>query len=101
MEQPFIHWTPNIAPGGMVIYTGDRFRAWKGHLLLGGLRSTQLHRVALNNRGLPQAREALLTGLNQRIREVREGPDGLLYLLTDHDAGALLRVEPVTDPAIK
>jgi glucose/arabinose dehydrogenase len=97
MKQPFIFWSPNIAPGGMVIYTGDKFSGWKGDLLLGGLRSTQLHRVALNNRGLPQAREALLTELKQRIREVREGPDGFLYLLTDHDAGALLKVEPVAD----
>jgi aldose sugar dehydrogenase len=101
MEQPFIFWSPNIAPGGMVIYTGDKFPMWKGHLLLGGLRSTQLHRVAINNRGLPQAREALLTELKQRIREVREGPDGFLYLLTDHDAGALLKVEPLTESATK
>lgn len=101
MTQPFIFWSPNIAPGGMVIYTGDKFPMWKGHLLLGGLRSTQLHRVAINSRGLPQAREALLTGLKQRIREVREGPDGFLYLLTDHDEGALLKVEPVVDSRLK
>lgn len=101
MEQPFIFWSPNIAPGGMTIYTGDKFPSWKGHLLLGGLRATQLHHVALNERGLPQARESLLTELDQRIREVREGPDGLLYLLTDHDAGALLRVEPVTDSPMR
>jgi glucose/arabinose dehydrogenase len=94
MTQPFIHWTPNIAPGGMVIYTGSRFPDWRGHLLLGGLSSTQLHRVQLNARGLPQNRESLLTELKQRIREVREGPDGALYLLTDHDDGALLVVEP-------
>jgi glucose/arabinose dehydrogenase len=94
MTQPFIHWTPNIAPGGMAIYTGSRFPEWRGHLLLGGLSSTQLHRVQLNARGLPQGRESLLTELKQRIREVREGPDGALYLLTDHDDGALLVVEP-------
>jgi glucose/arabinose dehydrogenase len=99
MEQPFIFWAPNIAPGGMVIYTGDRFPSWKGHLLLGGLRSTQLHRVSLNDRVLPGGRTEYLTELRQRIREVREGPDGLLYLLTDHDAGALLKVEPVAEPA--
>lgn len=94
MTQPFIHWTPNIAPGGMVIYTGSRFPDWRGHLLLGGLSSTQLHRVALNERGLPQDRESLLMELKQRIRDVRQGPDGALYLLTDHDDGALLVVEP-------
>lgn len=94
MEPPYLFWNPNIAPGGMVVYTGDRFPGWKGHLLLGGLRSTQLHRVAMNERGLPGARESMLTELKQRIREVRQGPDGLLYLLTDQEAGALLRVEP-------
>lgn len=101
MEQPFIFWSPNIAPGGMAVYTGDRFPSWKGHLLLGGLRSAQLHRVAINARGLPQSRESLLTELKQRIREVREGPDGMLYLLTDHDAGALLKVEPAGEAITK
>jgi len=58
------------------------------------LRSAQLHRVALTPEGLPHEEQALLSSLGQRIREVREGPDGLLYLLTDHDRGALLRVAP-------
>lgn len=97
MEDPILFWSPNIAPGGMAIYTGDRFPAWKGHLFIGGLRSTQLHRVALHRGGLPGGHQALLTELAQRIREVRQGPDGLLYLLTDHDAGALLRVEPALE----
>ncbi|CAN5682321.1 PQQ-dependent sugar dehydrogenase [soil metagenome] len=99
MEDPWLFWSPNIAPGGMALYTGDRFRSWKGHLFVGGLRSTQLHRVAINERGFPTQQQSLLTELRQRIREVREGPDGLLYLLTDHDAGALLRVEPVIGTA--
>ncbi len=94
MEEPFLFWSPNIAPGGLVIYDGQQFPSWKGHLLIGGLRSTQLHRVAINERGLPGGHQSLLTTLGQRIRELRQGPDGLLYLLTDHDAGALLRVEP-------
>jgi glucose/arabinose dehydrogenase len=95
MEEPLLFWSPNIAPGGLVLYTGDRFPSWKGDLFVGGLRSTQLHRVGLNERGLPDRQESLLSELGQRIREVRQGPDGLLYLLTDHDAGALIRVEPV------
>jgi glucose/arabinose dehydrogenase len=94
MEQPYLFWAPNIMPGGMAIYTGDRFPAWKGSLLIGGLQSTQLHRVIFNNRGLPTRRESLLTELKQRIRDVRQGPDGLLYLLTDMKAGALLKLEP-------
>ena len=95
MEQPFIFWVPIIAPGGMTLYTGDRFPAWKGNLLVGGLRSAALHRVTLNNRGLPTGRATLFADLNQRIREVRQGPDNLVYLLTDDEAGALLRLEPV------
>jgi glucose/arabinose dehydrogenase len=100
MEQPFLFWFPVIAPGGMIMYTGDRFPAWKGNLLIGGMASTQLHHVIMNQRGLPVRREALLTELKQRIRDVQQGPDGLIYLTTDHEAGALLRVEPV-DPSGK
>jgi glucose/arabinose dehydrogenase len=89
-----LFWSPNIAPGGLVIYSGRRFSQWRGHAFIGGLQSTQLHRVELTPEGLPREHESLLVGLGQRIREVREGPDGLLYLLTDHDLGAILRVEP-------
>jgi glucose/arabinose dehydrogenase len=95
MEQPFLFWAPVIAPGGMILYTGDRFPAWKGDLLIGGMASTQLHRVDMNQRGLPVRREALMTELKQRIRDVKQGPDGLLYLTTDHEAGAVLKIEPV------
>jgi aldose sugar dehydrogenase len=101
MEQPFLFWFPNITPGGMALYTGDKFPAWKGNLLIGGLDSTQLHRVYLNQRGLPTYRKSLLTELKQRIREVRQGPDGLLYLTTDQDAGALLRIEPLSEESSK
>jgi glucose/arabinose dehydrogenase len=95
MEDPWLHWSPSVAPGGLTIYNDDRFRNWRGHAFIGGLGSMQLHRVALTREGLPFGRQSLLLSLEQRIREVREGPDGLLYLLTDHDRGALLRVEPV------
>jgi glucose/arabinose dehydrogenase len=97
MEQPFLFWVPVIAPGGMTLYTGDKFPAWKGNLLIGGMASTQLHRVVMNQRGLPVRREALMTELKQRIRDVKQGPDGLLYLTTDHEAGAVLKIEPVVD----
>ena len=94
MEQPFLFWNPNIMPGGMVIYTGDKFPTWRGNILIGGLQSTQIHRVVLNARGLPTRRESMLTQFKQRIRDVRQGPDGLLYAVTDQQDGALLRIEP-------
>ena len=97
MEQPFIFWVPSIMPGGLAVYTGDKFPAWKDNIFIGGLQTTQLHRVILNTRGFPTRRESLLTELKQRIRDVRQGPDGLLYALTDHEAGAVLRIEPVPE----
>lgn len=95
MEQPLLFWSPSIALSGMALYTGDRFPEWKGSLFLGGLVGEQLQHVVMNQKGLPVRREALLHDLKQRIREVRQGPDGLLYLLTDEVAGALLRIEPL------
>jgi len=101
MEQPFLFWVPIIGPGGMTVYTGDKFPAWKGNLFIGGQESAQLHRVVFSQRGLPTRREALLTELKQRIRDVKQGPDGLLYLATDHDAGALLKIEPVVETSTR
>jgi glucose/arabinose dehydrogenase len=95
MEQPWLFWAPSIALSGMTIYTGDRLPQWKGNVFVGGLVGQQLQMIVLNQRGLPTRRQSLLTELKQRIREVRQGPDGLLYLLTDEAAGALLRIEPV------
>ena len=97
MEDPWLHFSPSIAPGGLAFYMGERFGDWRGHAFVGGLSGTQLHRVTLTPEGLPLGSQSLLLSLKQRIREVREGPDGLLYLLTDHDHGALLRVEPAGD----
>ena len=79
----------------MAFSTGDRFPQWKGSLFVGALIGEQLQRIVINLNGLPTRRDSLLTELKQRIREVRQGPDGLLYLLTDEDAGALLKIEPV------
>mgnify|MGYP001341112832 CR=1 FL=1 len=109
MEQPEIVWIPSIAPSGLMFYTGDRFPAWKGNLFVGSLTTGRVHRtghlerVAFNRQGMEQRREWLLGDLKQRIRDVRQGPDGLIYVLTDgaymgdptaRDA-ALLRIEPV------
>src|SRR5262249_41408703 len=95
MEQPFIFWVPSLGVSGITFYTGDKFPAWRGSLFVGALRGNQLQRVLLNQKGLPVGREPLLTELKQRIRDVRQGPDGLLYLLTDEYEGALLRIEPL------
>src|SRR5947209_2440606 len=95
MEPPWLFWSPSIGLSGMVFYTGNQFPEWKGSIFVGGLVGEQLQRVVLNAKGLPIRRDSLLAELKQRIREVRQGPDGLLYLLTDEDAGALLRIEPV------
>jgi glucose/arabinose dehydrogenase len=97
MEQPMLIWSPSLALSGMAFYTGDRFPEWKGNVFVGALVGAQLQRITFNLAGLPTRRTPMLTELKQRIREVRQGPDGLLYLLTDEDAGALLRIEPVTD----
>lgn len=95
MEPPFVFWVPSIAPSGLAFYTGDQFPGWKGNIFVGGMRGTMLQRIVLNAKGLPVLRESLLTDLKQRIRDVKQGPDGLLYLLTDENHAALLRLEPV------
>ena len=99
MEQPEIVWIPSIAPSGMTFYTGDRFPSWKGNLFVASLqtgrilRTGHLERVVFNDKG-ELRREQLLSDLKQRIRDVRQGPDGLLYVLTEADNAALLRIEP-------
>jgi len=101
LEDPLLYWVPSLGASGLAFYTSDRFPAWKGSAFAGGLmfarmRNTgRLDRLAFNDAGLPIQRESLLTELHQRIRDVRQGPDGLLYVLTDEEAGALLRIEPV------
>ena len=101
IEAPAVIWLPSIAPTGLTFYTGDRFPAWKGNLFVGSARRGEvpgtggLERVVFNEKLGETRRETLLTALHQRIRDVRQGPDGLLYVLTDEDDGALLRIEPV------
>ena len=94
MEQPVTVWVPSIAVSGMMFYTGDRLPGWKGDLFVGGLSGLQLHRVVFASGG-PRGRETLLAELKQRIRDVRQGPDGLIYLATDANPnGVILRIEP-------
>lgn len=96
MEQPWLFWSPSISTAAITFYTGNRFPQWKGNIFVGGLIGEQLQRIVLGPpNGLPTRRQALVTELHQRIREVQQGPDGLLYLLTDENDGALLRLEPV------
>ena len=95
VEPPLLFWSPSIALTGMVFYTGDRFPEWRDSVFVGALIGTQLQRIVLNQRGLAVRRYPLLSELKQRIMDVKQGPDGLLYLLTDEPAGALLRIEPV------
>jgi glucose/arabinose dehydrogenase len=93
MEQPVYYWDPVISPSGMVVYSGRLFPEWRGNLLIGGLSSRALVRLVLED-GRVKGEERLLTELGERIREVVEGPDGALYLLTDSANGRLLRVTP-------
>jgi glucose/arabinose dehydrogenase len=101
MEQPIISWVPSIAPSGITFYVGDKFPAWKGDLFVTSMRTGRIlntghiERVGFNERGEEVRREFLLTELRQRMRDVKEGPDGLLYLITDEDKAGLLRIEPV------
>jgi aldose sugar dehydrogenase len=96
---PELIWVPSIAPSGTMFYTGDRFRGWRGDLFVGALMAGRIpgtghiQRIAFNEYG-EQRRERLLGELRQRIRDVKQGPDGLLYVLTEETEAALLLVEP-------
>jgi aldose sugar dehydrogenase len=93
VADPVWHWTPSIAPSGMAFYTGDLIPAWKGSLINGALKFELVARVTLDGDRATKE-ERLLQGLHERIRDVRQGPDGALYLLTDNAAGRILRVAP-------
>ena len=100
MIPPEVFWVPSIAPSGTMFYTGDQFPGWQGSLFVGALRTARLHktghveRINFNEDG-EQEREWLLADLHQRIRDVRQGPDGLIYVLTEEVDGALLLLEPM------
>ncbi len=103
MEQPLVYWVPSIAPSGMTLYTGDKFPRWQGDLFVSALAGKQVRRIDLDD-GRVAGEEPLFTELGARIRDVREGPDGALYLLTESnkvmgyfdgdEPGAVLRVDP-------
>jgi len=93
MEQPIKYWVPSIAPSGMAFYTGDLFPAWRGNLFVGALAGQALVRLELDGDKVTKE-ERLLQDLRERIRDVRAGPDGALWLLTDSANGRILRVTP-------
>jgi glucose/arabinose dehydrogenase len=104
MEPAAVVWIPAIAVSGLAFYTGDRFPNWKNNLFVGGMRqgevprSGHMERLDFNSEWEELHREGLLRDLKQRIRDIRQGPDGLLYVLTAEDDGALLRIEPAAKP---
>ncbi len=106
-EDPAVVWWPSIGPSGLTFYTGPHFPEWQGNLMVGSMmegrmpRTGHVDRVVFNRRGEEIRRESILTELRQRVRDVRQGPDGYLYVLTDEDDAVLFRIEParaVVDP---
>ncbi len=100
MEPPLVFWVPAIAVSGLTFYTGDKFPNWKNNVFVGGMRqgevprSGHLERIDFNDKWEELHRESMLRELQQRIRDVRQGPDGFLYVLTAENDGALIRIEP-------
>ena len=92
MIDPEVIWTPSIAPSGLAVYTGDRFPDWQGDLFAGGLVTQNIHHIDLDESG-NVLNEATIS-IGQRVRDVRQGTDGLLYVLTDESNGQLIRLEP-------
>jgi glucose/arabinose dehydrogenase len=93
MAQPILYWVPSIAPSGMAFYTGDEFPKWKGNLFVGALAGQLLVRITLDGDKV-KAQERLFEGKLGRIRDVRQGPDGNLYILNDASSAELIRIEP-------
>src|SRR5438105_13485811 len=104
MELPVVFWVPAIATSGLAFYSGDKFPSWKNNVFVGGMRqgevprSGQLVRIDFNEKWEELHRESMLRELQNRVRDVRQGPDGLLYVLTAENDGALLKVQPATPP---
>ena len=100
IEQALLVWLPGITPSGLLFYTGDRFPGWKGNLMVGSVvrgrtnGDSGVERVVFNDQMWETRRETFLRELKQRIRDIRQGPDGLIYLLTEEEDGAVLKLEP-------
>lgn len=95
LEQPVYYWDPSIAPSGMAFYTGDKFPAWRGSILVGALAGKLVSRLETNGNRVT-GEERMLQQLGERIRDIRQGPDGFVYLLTDSRNGRILRMKPAT-----
>ncbi len=91
MVDPKVVWTPALAPSGLVVYTGDRVPAWRGNLFAGGLASQRVQRIVVDAQGAVVSQQEIPIGA--RVRDVRQGPDGWVYLLTDEADGKLMRLE--------
>ena len=100
MEGPLVYWMPAIAASGLMIYTGDKFPQWRNNAFVGAMRygeipnTGHLQRIVFNEKSEEMRREMLLTEFRQRIRDVKQGPEGFVYLLTDENPGVLLKLEP-------
>jgi glucose/arabinose dehydrogenase len=100
MEAPLVYWMPSIAASGLLVYWGDKFPSWKGNAFVGAMRvgeipnTGHMQRIVFNDKGEEIRRESLLTELRQRIRDVRQGPDGFIYLLTEENPGQVWKLEP-------
>jgi glucose/arabinose dehydrogenase len=92
MVDPLVVWTPVQAPSGLLFYTGGAFPQWRGHLFSGALKRKEVRHVALDEAGRVGEQQSLPIG--ERVRDVRQGPDGFIYVLTDEKAGRMLRLEP-------
>jgi glucose/arabinose dehydrogenase len=100
IEPAWITWNPGITPSGLMFYTGDKFPKWKGNIFVGSIVRGRtpgtggIERVVFNDKLWEQRRETMLQDLHQRVRDVRQGPDGFIYVLTEEDDGAVIRIEP-------
>ncbi len=97
MEDPIHVWVPSIAPSGLTLYRGDKFPQWRNSLFVGALRDKEVRRLQLDKNGLVTAEETLFPEIAERIRDIRTGPDGYIYLLTDSSDGKILKVTPAKD----
>lgn len=102
IEPAWITWNPGITPSGLLFYTGDKFPKWQGNIFVGSIQRGRIpgtgavERVVFNEKLWELRRETILQDLHQRVRDVRQGPDGLIYVLTEEDDGAVLRIEPAS-----